>query len=108
MSVTSAWVGSRCPPIFSSPRLRRTCDSRPLDDLNNLGFAQTNDGRGRRIQLDMSHELYAHMNVNYLKTRLRCRTLITMAVCSTLLRTGEGFGSSRRDYAPDGYYLRSE
>jgi hypothetical protein len=54
------------PSDLSSPRLGER-GFKTVDDLNNLGLRKRMIGEVDVFQLDMSHELYAHMNVNYLK-----------------------------------------
>jgi hypothetical protein len=54
------------PSELSSPRLGER-GFKTVDDLNNLGLHKRMIGEVDVFQLDMSHELYAHMNVNYLK-----------------------------------------
>jgi hypothetical protein len=54
------------PADLSSPRLgERALDL--LDDLSNLGLRKTIFGEVDVFQVDHTHELYAHMNVNYLR-----------------------------------------
>lgn len=54
------------PADFSSPRLgERTL--RLLDDLQNWGMDKRLVGEVDVFQFDHTHEVYAHMNVNYLK-----------------------------------------
>jgi hypothetical protein len=54
------------PADLSSPRLGvRSLDL--LDDLNNWGLRKTIFGEVDVFQFDHTHELYAHMNVNYVK-----------------------------------------
>jgi hypothetical protein len=40
-----------------------------LDDLSNLGLRKTIFGEVDMFQFDHTHELYAHMNINYIKLR---------------------------------------
>jgi hypothetical protein len=54
------------PSDLSSPRLGER-GFKTVDDLNNLGLHKQMMGEVDVFQLDMTHELYAHMNVNYLK-----------------------------------------
>jgi hypothetical protein len=54
------------PSDLSSPRLGER-GFKTVDDLNNLGLHKRMMGEVDVFQLDMTHELYAHMNVNYLK-----------------------------------------
>src|SRR4051794_13076204 len=53
------------PSDLSSPRLGERA-FRILDDMNNWGLRKRTIGEVDVFQLDMTHELYAHMNVNYL------------------------------------------
>ncbi len=54
------------PSDLSSPRLGER-GFKTVDDLNNLGMHKRMVGEVDVFQLDLTHELYAHMNVNYLK-----------------------------------------
>jgi hypothetical protein len=54
------------PSDLSSPRLGER-GFKTVDDLNNLGLHKRMIGEVDVFQLDTTHELYAHMNVNYLK-----------------------------------------
>jgi hypothetical protein len=54
------------PSDLSSPRLGER-GFKTVDDLNNLGMHKRMIGEVDVFQLDTTHELYAHMNVNYLK-----------------------------------------
>jgi hypothetical protein len=54
------------PSDLTSPRLGER-GFKTVDDLNNLGLHKRMMGEVDVFQLDMTHELYAHMNVNYLK-----------------------------------------
>ena len=54
------------PSDLSSPRLGERA-FKTVDDLNNLGLHKRMVGEVDVFQLDMTHELYAHMNVNYLR-----------------------------------------
>ena len=51
---------------LSSPRLGDR-GFKTVDDLNNWGFHKRSLGEVDVFQLDSTHELYGHMNVNYLK-----------------------------------------
>jgi hypothetical protein len=53
------------PSDLSSPRLGERA-FKILDDMNNWGLRKRTIGEVDVFQLDMTHELYAHMNVNYL------------------------------------------
>ena len=54
------------PSDLSSPRLgERSLDL--LDDLSNLGLRKKTFGEIDVFQFDHTHELYAHMNINYIK-----------------------------------------
>ena len=66
MPATWAPAGRRCRRISSSPRLGdRAFDL--LDDLNNQGLRKRLLGEVDVFQFDHTHELYAHMNINYIK-----------------------------------------
>ena len=54
------------PSDLSSPRLGER-GFKTVDDLNNLGLHKRMMGEVDVFQLDTTHELYAHMNVNYLR-----------------------------------------
>jgi hypothetical protein len=54
------------PSDLSSPRLGERA-FRILDDMNNWGLHKRTIGEVDVFQLDITHELYAHMNVNYLR-----------------------------------------
>jgi hypothetical protein len=54
------------PSDLSSPRLGdRVFDT--IDDLNNQGLRKRALGEVDVFQFDATHELYAHMNINYVK-----------------------------------------
>jgi hypothetical protein len=54
------------PSDLSSPRLGERA-FKILDDMNNWGLHKRAIGEVDVFQLDTTHELYAHMNVNYLR-----------------------------------------
>ena len=54
------------PSDLSSPRLGER-SFRLLDDMNNWGLAKRLLGEVDVFRIDETHELYAHMNVNYLR-----------------------------------------
>jgi hypothetical protein len=54
------------PSDLSSPRLGERA-FKILDDMNNWGLHKRTVGEVDVFQLDTTHELYAHMNVNYLR-----------------------------------------
>ena len=54
------------PSDLSSPRLGERA-FKILDDMNNWGLHKRTIGEVDVFQVDTSHELYAHMNVNYLR-----------------------------------------
>ena len=54
------------PSDLSSPRLGERA-FKILDDMNNWGLHKRTIGEVDVFQLDTNHELYAHMNVNYLR-----------------------------------------
>ncbi len=54
------------PSDLSSPRLGQRA-FKILDDMNNWGLHKRTIGEVDVFQLDTTHELYAHMNVNYLR-----------------------------------------
>jgi hypothetical protein len=54
------------PSDLSSPRLGERA-FKILDDMNNWGLHKRTIGEVDVFQLDTTHELYAHMNVNYLR-----------------------------------------
>jgi hypothetical protein len=54
------------PSDLSSPRLGER-GFKILDDMNNWGLHKRTIGEVDVFQLDTTHELYAHMNVNYLR-----------------------------------------
>ena len=54
------------PSDLSSPRLGERA-FRTLDDMNNLGLHKRMLGEVDVFQLDTTHELYGHLNVNYVR-----------------------------------------
>jgi hypothetical protein len=65
----SHWFGAgwkALPSDLSSPRLGDRA-FRLLDDMSNWGLAKKLMGEVDVFQIDSTHELYAHMNVNYVK-----------------------------------------
>lgn len=54
------------PSDLSSPRLGERA-FKTIDDINNLGFRKRLIGEVDVFQLDTTHELYGHMNINYVK-----------------------------------------
>jgi hypothetical protein len=54
------------PSDLSSPRLGERA-FKTLDDVNNLGFKKRLLGEVDVFQLDTTHELYGHMNINYVR-----------------------------------------
>jgi hypothetical protein len=54
------------PGDLSSPRLGERA-FKTIDDINNLGFRKIYMGEADVFQIDSTHELYAHMNVNYVR-----------------------------------------
>jgi hypothetical protein len=54
------------PSDLSSPRLGER-SFRTLDDVNNRGFKKRLMGEVDVFQLDTTHELYGHMNINYVR-----------------------------------------
>ena len=54
------------PSDLSSPRLGERA-FKTLDDMNNLGLHKRMLGEVDVFQLDTTHELYGHMNVNYVR-----------------------------------------
>jgi hypothetical protein len=54
------------PSDLSSPRLGERA-FRTIDDANNLGFKKRLLGEVDVFQLDTTHELYGHMNINYVR-----------------------------------------
>ncbi len=65
----SRYLGSgwkAMPSDLSSPRLGERA-FKTVDDMNNLGFKKRMIGEVDVFQLDTTHELYAHMNVNYVR-----------------------------------------
>jgi hypothetical protein len=64
-----AWFGAgwkALPSDLSSPRLGDRA-FKLLDDMNNWGLPKKLMGEVDVFQIDSTHELYAHMNVNYVK-----------------------------------------
>ena len=55
------------PSDLSSPRLGERVFTL-LDDMNNWGLAKRTLGEVDVFQFDHTHELYAHMNINYVKS----------------------------------------
>ena len=51
-------------PVFAAAGRPRV---RPVDDLNNQGLRKRMFGEVDMFQFDHTHELYAHMNINYVK-----------------------------------------
>jgi hypothetical protein len=63
------WFGAgwkALPSDLSSPRLGERA-FKLLDDMNNWGLPKKLMGEVDVFQIDSTHELYAHMNVNYVK-----------------------------------------
>ncbi|MDQ6700258.1 MAG: hypothetical protein M3Z36_08730 [Acidobacteriota bacterium] len=54
------------PADLSSPRLAERA-FKTVDDMNNLGLRKRMIGEVDVFQLDTTHELYGHMNVNYVR-----------------------------------------
>lgn len=54
------------PSDLSSPRLGERA-FKTIDDVNNLGFKKRLLGEVDVFQIDSTHELYGHMNVNYVR-----------------------------------------
>ncbi|MGO9262648.1 MAG: hypothetical protein ACLQU1_41165 [Bryobacteraceae bacterium] len=54
------------PSDLSSPRLGERA-FKTIDDMNNLGLGKRMIGEVDVFQLDTTHELYGHMNVNYVR-----------------------------------------
>jgi hypothetical protein len=54
------------PSDLSSPRLGERA-FKTIDDMNNLGLRKRMIGEVDVFQLDTTHELYGHMNVNYVR-----------------------------------------
>ncbi len=54
------------PSDLSSPRLGERA-FKTVDDMNNLGLKKRMIGEVDVFQLDTTHELYGHMNVNYVR-----------------------------------------
>lgn len=54
------------PSDLSSPRLGERA-FKTVDDMNNLGYKKRMLGEVDVFQLDSTHELYGHMNVNYVR-----------------------------------------
>jgi hypothetical protein len=54
------------PSDLSLPRLGERA-FRTIDDMNNLGLCKRMIGEVDVFQIDPTHELYAHMNVNYVR-----------------------------------------
>jgi hypothetical protein len=54
------------PSDLSSPRLGERA-FKTLDDMNNLGFHKRLIGEVDVFQIDTTHELYGHMNINYVR-----------------------------------------
>jgi hypothetical protein len=54
------------PSDLSSPRLGERA-FKTIDDVNNLGFRKRLLGEVDVFQLDTTHELYGHMNINYVR-----------------------------------------
>lgn len=57
------------PSDLSSPRLGERA-FKTIDDMNNLGLKKRMLGEVDVFQLDTTHELYGHMNVNYVRIPL--------------------------------------
>ena len=62
----SAPDGKRCPPICHR-RASGIASFDLLDDLSNQGLRKRIFGEVDMFQFDHTHELYAHMNINYIK-----------------------------------------
>ncbi|MGH9661855.1 MAG: hypothetical protein ACRD96_25125, partial [Bryobacteraceae bacterium] len=63
------WLGAgfkAMPSDYSSPRLGERA-LKLLDDMNNWGLAKSLAGEVDVFKIDRTHELYGHMNINYLK-----------------------------------------
>src|SRR5207253_10831279 len=54
------------PSDLSSPRLGERA-FKTVDDMNNLGLQKRMLGEVDVFQLDITHELYGHLNINYVK-----------------------------------------
>jgi hypothetical protein len=54
------------PSDLSSPRLGERA-FKTVDDMNNLGLRKTMIGEVDVFQLDTTHELYGHLNINYVR-----------------------------------------
>jgi hypothetical protein len=87
------------PSDLSSPRLGERA-FKILDDMNNWGLHKRTIGEVDVFQVDTTHELYAHMNVNY----LRMNHLPDFDHYGALLEkmaTGDGFISTGEILLPD-------
>ena len=65
----SRWLGAgwkAMPSDLSSPRLGERA-FKTIDDMNNLGLHKRMLGEVDTFQLEPSHELYAHLNINYVR-----------------------------------------
>jgi hypothetical protein len=58
-------AGKLC-PYLSSPRLGERA-FKTMDDMNNLGLKKRMSGEVDVFQLDRTHELYGHLNLNYVR-----------------------------------------
>jgi hypothetical protein len=62
--IGSGWKAM--PSDLSSPRLGERA-FKTVDDMNNLGLRKTMIGEVDVFQLDTTHELYGHLNINYVR-----------------------------------------
>ncbi len=88
----STWLGAgfkAMPSDYSSPRLGERA-LKLLDDMNNWGLRKFLVGEVDVFKIARSHELYGHMNINYLKLD-RTPTFPDWSPVVTALKSGDYF-----------------
>ena len=81
------------PSDLSSPRLGERA-FKTIDDVNNLGFKKRLLGEVDVFQLDSTHELYGHMNINYRPPPPPCRPSTTYGDLLDAIAKGDYFTST--------------
>ena len=88
----ATWLGAgfkSLPSDYSSPRLGERA-LKLLDDMNNWGLHKFLVGEVDVFKIDHTHELYGHMNINYLKLD-RTPSSSDWSEVVTALRSGDYF-----------------
>jgi len=96
------WIGAgwkQMPSDLSSPRLSER-SFRLLDDMNNWGLAKRLLAEVDVFKIDETHELYSHMNVNYLRLP-KLPTFDDWSTVADVLRRGEYFVSTGEVLIPE-------